>query len=421
MDTRFLAPIPNDDLFSERCWQAVIHRDARADGEFVYAVRTTGVYCRPSCPSRAARRQNVTFFRSGELAAAAGYRPCKRCRPDAPSQQQARATLVRQACARIERSATPPTLAQLAQQAGMSPYHFQRVFKAVAGISPKAYHKALQARRMTVALQSAPSVTAAIHDAGFNSSGRFYETAPARLGMSPGSYRKGGVNEHIRYAVEPCALGWIIVAAGKGYAPSSLAMRRRRWPNAFGAGFRRPGSSPPTTSSHTGSARCWAISNSREAYWICRWTCRERYFSSASGKPCGRSRQGRPPATAKSPPASASRRRIVPWPMPAPAIPWRSPFPATAPCVPTAASPATAGASCANANCCGGKMKNDPANHSANRPNPPVLCSRHKKNRGRGPCSECKARLPAQRLTGPSPRLRTGLAAISSSLRALMT
>lgn len=241
MDTRFLAPTPNADLFSERCWQAVVHRDARADGEFVYAVRTTGVYCRPSCPSRAARRQNVTFFRSGELAAAAGYRPCKRCRPDAPSQQQARATLVREACARIERSATPPTLAQLAQQAGMSPYHFQRVFKAVAGISPKAYHKALQARRMTVALQSAPSVTAAIHDAGFNSSGRFYETAPARLGMSPGSYRKGGAGEHIRYAVEPCALGWIIVAATRqglcaiefGDAPQALAERiRSRFPQA---------------------------------------------------------------------------------------------------------------------------------------------------------------------------------------------
>ena len=198
---------------AEQRWQAVVSRDAQADGEFVYAVRTTGVYCRPSCPSRAAKRQNVEFFESPDLAVAAGYRPCKRCRPDAPSQQQQRNALVRQACEAIEHSASAPTLAQLAQQAGMSPYHFHRIFKAVTGLSPKAYHKAVLARRVAASLQSAPSVTAALYDAGFNSAGRFYEAAPALLGMSPGSYRKGGVGEHIRYAVAPCALGWVIVAA----------------------------------------------------------------------------------------------------------------------------------------------------------------------------------------------------------------
>lgn len=231
------APSPE----TEQRWQAVVRRDVQADGEFVYAVRTTGVYCRPSCPSRAAKRENVTFFETGELAAAAGYRPCKRCRPDAPSQQQTRSVLVRQACQAIERSATPPSLAQLAQQAGMSPYHFQRIFKAVAGLSPKAYHKALQARRVTAALQSAPSVTAAIYAAGFNSSGRFYEAAPALLGMPPGSYRKGGAGEHIRYTVEPCVLGWVVVAATRkglcaiefGDVPQALAERiRDRFPQA---------------------------------------------------------------------------------------------------------------------------------------------------------------------------------------------
>lgn len=241
MDTRPLAPTPDADPLAELRWQAVVHRDAREDGKFVYAVRTTGVYCRPSCPSRAAKRQNVAFFASGELAAAAGYRPCKRCRPDEISPQHARNVLVRQACKTIERSDSTPTLAQLAQQAGMSPFHFHRVFRAVTGLTPKAFHQAVLARRLTGSLQSAPSVTAALYDAGFSSSGRFYATAPDLLGMSPGSYRKGGAGAHIRYAVEPCSLGWLIVAATRrglcaiafGDAPQTLADDLRdRFPQA---------------------------------------------------------------------------------------------------------------------------------------------------------------------------------------------
>lgn len=245
MDTESVSPpnaaSPDTTQLAEQRWQAVVRRDVLADGEFVYAVRTTGVYCRPSCPSRAAKRENVTFYETGDLAAAAGYRPCKRCQPGALSQQQTRSVLVRQACQAIERSATPPSLVQLAQQAGVSPYHFQRVFKAVAGLSPKAYHKALQARRVAASLQSAPSVTAAIYDAGFNSTGRFYEVVPALLGMPPGSYRKGGAGEHIRYTVEPCVLGWIVVAATRkgicaiefGDGPQALADRiQARFPQA---------------------------------------------------------------------------------------------------------------------------------------------------------------------------------------------
>ncbi|MBI3431909.1 MAG: bifunctional DNA-binding transcriptional regulator/O6-methylguanine-DNA methyltransferase Ada [Hydrogenophilales bacterium] len=218
MDTESVAPLPNaapqaSEQLAEQRWQAVVGRDPQADGEFVYAVRTTGVYCRPSCPSRAARRQNVAFFDTPALAAAAGYRPCKRCRPDAPSPQQERNERVLRACRTIEHSLSALSLAQLAQQAGMSPHHFQRVFKAVTGLSPKGYHKAVQARRVAASLQSAPSVTDAFYDAGFNSAGRFYEEAPALLGMSPGNYRKGGAGEHIRHAVAPCTLGWVIVAA----------------------------------------------------------------------------------------------------------------------------------------------------------------------------------------------------------------
>lgn len=226
---------------ADRRWQAVARRNPQADGEFVYAVRTTGVYCRPSCPSRVAKRENVEFFESNERAAAAGYRPCKRCRPDAPSQQQRRNALVLQACQTIEQSASALSLAQLAQQAGMSPHHFHRIFKAATGITPKAFHKAVLARRATASLQTAQSVTAAIYDAGFSSAGRFYAEAPAMLGMAPGSYRKGGTGEYIRHAVEPCALGWVLVAATRkgvcaiefGDDAQALAERlRTRFPQA---------------------------------------------------------------------------------------------------------------------------------------------------------------------------------------------
>src|SRR5512143_690862 len=253
MDTGPVATLPNaSPTEAEQRWQLVLRRDPRADGDFVYAVRTTGVYCRPSCPSRAARRENVTFFESPGLAAAAGYRPCKRCKPDEVSQQQRRNARVLQACQAIERSASALSLAQLAQQAGMSPHHFQRIFKAVTGLSPKGYHKAVLARRVTASLQSAPSVTEALYDAGFNSAGRFYEAAPALLGMSPGSYRKGGTGEHIRHAVVPCTLGWVLVAATRkgvcaiefGESAQALEDRiRARFPQAqfepADAGFQR--------------------------------------------------------------------------------------------------------------------------------------------------------------------------------------
>lgn len=154
---------------------AVVRRDAQADGEFVYAVRTTGVYCRPSCPSRAAKRQNVELFVSPGLAVAAGYRPCKRCLPDMPSLLQTRNAMVSQACQAIEHSASAPTLAQLAQQAGMSPYHFHHIFKAAIDLTPKAFHKAVQARRVAASPQSAQSVTTARHDA---LAGAVYKDSP---------------------------------------------------------------------------------------------------------------------------------------------------------------------------------------------------------------------------------------------------
>lgn len=203
----------NQKSLAEARWQAVTCRDPQTDDQFVYAVKTTGIYCRPSCPSRAAKRQNVEFFDTADLAVEAGYRACKRCKPDMPSQQQNRNALVLQACQAIENSTTALSFEQLAQQAQISRYHFHRIFKSVTGLTPKAYQQAVKAQRITASLQSAPSITEAIYDAGFNSAGRFYDSAHTLLGMPPTCFREGGRGECIRYEIAPCALGWVIVAA----------------------------------------------------------------------------------------------------------------------------------------------------------------------------------------------------------------
>jgi AraC family transcriptional regulator, regulatory protein of adaptative response / methylated-DNA-[protein]-cysteine methyltransferase len=194
-------------------WQAIAERDARADGHFVYGVRTTGVYCRPSSSARLPKRENVVFFASSEAAEAAGYRASRRAHGDQTSAAAERAELVAQACRLIESSETPPNLDALALQAGMSPFHFHRVFKAETGLTPKAYASAFRARKVREEL-SAPdaSVTDAIYGAGFNSNSRFYETSDQLLGMRPRDYRAGGVGATIRFAVAQCSLGAIVIA-----------------------------------------------------------------------------------------------------------------------------------------------------------------------------------------------------------------
>jgi AraC family transcriptional regulator of adaptative response/methylated-DNA-[protein]-cysteine methyltransferase len=194
-------------------WEALQARDPAADGQFVYAVRTTGVYCRPSSSARLPKRENVAFFDSAEAAEAAGYRASRRVRGDQTSAAAERAALVAQACRLIEASETPPNLDELAASAGMSSSHFHRVFKAETGVTPKAYASADRARRLREEL-SAPnaSVTDAIYVAGFNSNSRFYEAADQLLGMRARDYRAGGTGAIIRFAVEQCSLGAILVA-----------------------------------------------------------------------------------------------------------------------------------------------------------------------------------------------------------------
>jgi AraC family transcriptional regulator of adaptative response/methylated-DNA-[protein]-cysteine methyltransferase len=193
-------------------WAALIARDADAEGRFVYSVATTGVYCRPSCPSRLARPENVRFHASPAAAEAAGFRPCRRCRPDQPSLAATQAETVAELCRFIEASDHLPSLAELAGRAGWSASHLQRLFRAITGVTPYAYGAAQRAERLRRKLAGKRSVTQAIYDAGYNASGRFYAESDRLLGMTPGSYRRGGAKSEIRFAVGQCSLGAILVA-----------------------------------------------------------------------------------------------------------------------------------------------------------------------------------------------------------------
>lgn len=197
----------------EARWRAVETRDRGADGSFFIAVKTTGIYCRPGCHSRTPRRENVRYFDTGDEARKAGFRPCKRCRPDEPSRRDDAVKRVIAACRRIEDSDPPPSLSELAEEAGLSPWHFQRVFTGMVGVSPKRYASTHKARRFREGLDGGGSVTAAIYDAGYGSSGRAYDPAGDRLAMTPTAYKKGGMGMTIRYAIAESALGPVIVGA----------------------------------------------------------------------------------------------------------------------------------------------------------------------------------------------------------------
>lgn len=203
---------PHASVEGDPRWAAVLARDPAADGTFVYAVRTTGVYCRPSSPSRHPRPENVEFFNTAEAAAAAGYRPSQRAAADQTTVATRHAALVADACRHIESAPAAPTLDELANCAHMSPYHFHRVFKSATGLTPKAYADAYRASRMRAKLNSNDSITDAIYDAGFGSNSRFYEASNRMLGMRPKDYRAGGANTRIHFAVGQCSLGAILVA-----------------------------------------------------------------------------------------------------------------------------------------------------------------------------------------------------------------
>lgn len=199
---------------SDPRWRAVVNRDRASDGSFVYAVVTTGVYCRPSCSSRRAKRANVRFFSSADEAETAGFRACRRCHPNGVAAGQAMAAVMAEACRQIERAEDMPRLEDLAASAGLSPFHFQRRFKAIVGVTPKAYGAGRRAKTLRAMLADGEaSVTQAIYGAGFNSSGHFYAQSHCLLGMTPSASKRGGEKTDIRFAVGDCALGAILVAS----------------------------------------------------------------------------------------------------------------------------------------------------------------------------------------------------------------
>jgi len=196
-------------------WTRIVARDKTADGQFWYSVSTTGVYCRPSCPSRRANPGNVQIHESLKSAKATGFRPCQRCNPDGPSAEAENAALVTKACRIIEESEEGLPLESLAGRLGRSPSYFHRIFKAATGLTPKDYASAHRTKKVRQGLASGNKVTEAIYGAGFNSSGRFYEKSTEMLGMTPSQYRAGGVNEEIKFAVGQTSLGAILVASSK--------------------------------------------------------------------------------------------------------------------------------------------------------------------------------------------------------------
>jgi AraC family transcriptional regulator, regulatory protein of adaptative response / methylated-DNA-[protein]-cysteine methyltransferase len=206
-------PSPRSDASEGARWAAVLARDPAYDGQFYYSVETTGVYCRPSCPARRPKRGHVRFHVTRQAAEQAGFRPCKRCRPDQISLDRQQADKVAAACRLIETAEEAPTLAVLAEGAGLSPHHFHRVFKRVAGVTPKAYASAARNKRVREQLKRSKTVTEAIYDAGYTSNGRFYASSTQVLGMTPSAFRAGGTNTEIRFAVGQCSLGVIMVAA----------------------------------------------------------------------------------------------------------------------------------------------------------------------------------------------------------------
>lgn len=222
-------------------WQAVLSRDPKADGRFFYSVDTTGIYCRPSCAARRPKVAHVAFHETADEAERAGFRPCKRCRPDQPAADKRHAALVTKICRLLDTDEPEPSLADLADQAGLSPSHLHRIFKAATGVTPKAYAAARRATRLRSGLEQGLGVGEAIYAAGYSSTSRFYEKANQHLGMSPKKFGSGGAGVTICIAVEDCSLGAILVAASErgvcavflGDDPEKLVRElRNRFPRA---------------------------------------------------------------------------------------------------------------------------------------------------------------------------------------------
>jgi AraC family transcriptional regulator of adaptative response/methylated-DNA-[protein]-cysteine methyltransferase len=221
-------------ISSDEAWAAFERRDRGWDGRLVGGVKTTGIYCRPSCPARRPKRENVDFFPDGAAARAAGYRPCLRCAPDEVNREE---IALEKAFALLAAAEEAPSLEDLAADVGYSPHHFHRLFKRAAGVTPAAYYRSLRAKRAEAALADSERITDAIYDAGYSGPARFYADANRRLGMTPSAWRDGGRGETIRWATAETDLGTMLVAAtARGICRLSFdedeTALRRRFPKA---------------------------------------------------------------------------------------------------------------------------------------------------------------------------------------------
>lgn len=194
-------------------WQAIVSRNPSAESTFLYGVTTTGIYCRPTCPSKLPHKENVMFFDTKLDAENAGFRPCRRCHPDEDVSENPHRQIIIESCRRISEAESPPNLAQLAADAGYSPSYFHRIFKSIVGVTPKQYAEEVRAQKIRAHLQAGHNVTETIYGAGFNSSSRFYTSATKTLGMQPSTYRNGGKGMEIRHLIANCYLGRVLVAA----------------------------------------------------------------------------------------------------------------------------------------------------------------------------------------------------------------
>ena len=378
-------------------WARIVARDKTADGQLWYSVSTTGVYCRPSCPSRIANPENVQLHDSLESAKATGFRPCRRCNPDGPSIEAENAALVAKACRIIEESEEEPSLEELARAVGRSPSYFHRVFKATTGLTPKDYAAAHRAKKVRQGLASGNTVTEAIYDAGFNSSGRFYEKSTDMLGMTPSQYRAGGANEEIRFAVGQTSLGAILVASSKKGVAVDPARGR--------SGRARP-QSPGSLSEGAPHRRRSRLRGPGRAGRRLRRDAGDRPGSSARrprhGLPAARvagaagdSRRRDGVLRRNRPAHRMRRRRCAPSPARARRTNSRSPFPAIAWSATTVRSRAMPGASSASVPCSTGRRRKP---HEHRRENNTLIARYgHKKAWGRQGYPRCDPRTVPRR------------------------
>jgi AraC family transcriptional regulator of adaptative response/methylated-DNA-[protein]-cysteine methyltransferase len=215
VDTEIAMPNRDEgEFWRASYWDAVNARDRAMDGVFFYAVMSTGIYCRPSCPSKRPRRENVVFFRAREAAETAGFRPCKRCKPDLSDQRNPNAQIVEKVCRYIDTHPDEPvTLEALGRVLGISPFYLQRTFKALTGITPRAYADSRRLNSLKTGLRDGHSVTRSLYDAGYGSSSRLYERASSQLGMTPSRYRKQGSGVAIQYTIASTRIGNMLLAA----------------------------------------------------------------------------------------------------------------------------------------------------------------------------------------------------------------